>query len=131
MTSDIGDFLKRNEINFVNVDEPALKGLLPATEVVTGTTGYVRFHGRNHATWFKKDAQPWERYNYLYSESELGEWVSRIRNIGAAARTTYVFFNNHWQSQAVTNACQIAKSLAINLPDVWGGEGPRPLYPEV
>lgn len=105
-------------IGIVNVDEPALRGLLPPTSHVTSAVGYVRFHGRNREKWFKKDAQPWERYDYSYAEDELREWVPRIQTIARQAEQTYVFFNNHWQSQAVANARQLSALL--------GGAGPDP-----
>ncbi|MEW6515818.1 MAG: DUF72 domain-containing protein [candidate division FCPU426 bacterium] len=98
-------------VGLVNVDEPDLKGLLPPTDHVTSPVGYVRFHGRNREKWFQKQAQPWERYDYLYQEEELREWVPRIRRIADQAGQTFVFFNNHWQSQAVTNAKQLAALL--------------------
>ncbi|MBN1596132.1 DUF72 domain-containing protein [candidate division FCPU426 bacterium] len=105
--------LKSLAIGVVNVDEPELKGLLRPAEMVSGAVGYVRFHGRNREKWFKRGIQPWERYDYLYSAEELQTWVPRIKNIAAAAENTFVFFNNHWQSQAVTNARQMAELLDL------------------
>jgi uncharacterized protein YecE (DUF72 family) len=63
----------------------------------------VRFHGRNAQKWFRHE-QAWERYNYLYSAQELAEWVRKVRQIAQQARDTYVFFNNHYNAQAVQNA---------------------------
>jgi uncharacterized protein YecE (DUF72 family) len=108
---EVVDWLAGLRIGIVNVDEPALKGLLPPASHVTSPVGYVRFHGRNREKWFAKQAQPWERYDYLYSEAELREWVPRIQTIARAVDQTYVFFNNHWQSQAVTNARQLTALL--------------------
>lgn len=102
---------------FVNVDEPDLKGLLPPTNEATGPVGYVRFHGRNREKWFKKGAEPWERYDYLYRMAELEPWVPRIQELAARTERTYVIFNNHWQSQAVTNARQMAEMLGQPLPE--------------
>jgi uncharacterized protein YecE (DUF72 family) len=109
------EFLKKCELGVVNVDEPDMHGLVPANDAVTGTVGYVRFHGRNRENWYKTGAQPWERYDYLYSLEELQEWVPRINKMNKQADTTYVFFNNHWQSQAVTNAQQMAELLKTDL----------------
>lgn len=115
-------FLAESGMGIVNVDEPDLKGLLPPASQVSGRVGYVRFHGRNREKWFKKEAQTWERYDYLYTEDELREWVPRIREVSQQAENTFVFFNNHWQSQAVTNARQMAKLLGQPLPEVPNDE---------
>lgn len=111
------DFLRQLEFGIVNVDEPELKNLMPASETVTGPVGYVRFHGRNKEKWFQSGGQPWERYDYLYSADELTDWVPRIRRMDEKAATTFVFFNNHWQSQAVTNARQMGELLGLELPN--------------
>ncbi|MCD4814312.1 DUF72 domain-containing protein [bacterium] len=104
-------FLKEMMLGTVNVDEPDIKNLLSPNDQVTNTVGYIRFHGRNKETWYKKDAEPWERYNYLYTETELADWVPRISRIDYLAKETFVFFNNHWQSQAVVNAKQLGGLL--------------------
>ena len=45
-----------------------------------------------------------DRYDYLYSNDELKDWVTRIRGLAAEAKKTYVFFNNCHAGQAATNA---------------------------
>ena len=52
---------------------------------VTGPTVYVRFHGRNEKTWNARGGSAAERFDYLYSEDELREWVepARARRTGA------------------------------------------------
>jgi uncharacterized protein YecE (DUF72 family) len=115
-------FLRELELSYVNVDEPDLKGLLPATAEATGPVGYVRFHGRNREKWFARDAEPWERYDYLYRGEELQEWVPRIHQVAGRTRVTFVFFNNHWKAQAVANARQMAGLLGIPLLEALGGE---------
>jgi len=75
------DYLDENGVGFVDVDQPLFGGSLPPTERVTGGKGYVRLHGQNRAKWFKEDAQAWERYDYLYSEDELSQWVKKIRDL--------------------------------------------------
>ena len=113
---EVRSFLKEHDLNFVNVDEPPLRGLMPGTDWVTGETGYIRFHGRNRESWFKKDAEPWERYNYLYAISELAEWIPKVWAIARQTQAMYIFFNNHWQSQAAINARQMAGLLDTTLP---------------
>ncbi|HEU4725280.1 MAG TPA: DUF72 domain-containing protein [Candidatus Eisenbacteria bacterium] len=45
-----------------------------------------------------------DRYDYLYSEAELQEWVGKIREMTANAKKTFVFFNNCHVGQAATGA---------------------------
>lgn len=51
--------------------------------------------------------RPWnsgDRYDYLYSEGELKEWVKKIREISTKVKKTFVFFNNCHVGQAATGA---------------------------
>ncbi len=98
-------FLESLGAGYVNVDEPALDGLLPPQELVTNDTGYIRFHGRNEEKWW--DGKGSERYDYLYSQKELESWVGHIKNILRKTVKTYIFFNNHPRGQAVNNARQM------------------------
>jgi uncharacterized protein YecE (DUF72 family) len=107
------EFLKSHEIGYVNIDEPALRGLLPPQEHVTNETGYVRFHGRNDKEWW--NGQGSARYNYGYSEEELKEWLTRIGNILRKTYKSYIFFNNHPQGKAVKNAQQMMEILKKEL----------------
>ena len=59
----------------------------------------------------KRDAGRDERYNYLYREEELQEWIGRIHEIARASQKTYVFTNNHYRGQAPANALQILSKL--------------------
>lgn len=93
------------------VDEPRLPNLPPPVVRATSPLAYVRFHGRNRRKWWTH-AAAWERYDYLYSEAELLEWVPRIRALGEAAQKCFAFFNNHARGQAVTNAQMLLGLLA-------------------
>jgi uncharacterized protein YecE (DUF72 family) len=95
---------------FCCVDEPSLRGLLPPVAVATSAIGYVRFHGRNRAKWWQHD-DPAERYDYLYTESELREWVPRIHSLAQRTDKVYVFTNNHRRGQAAKNASQLQAML--------------------
>lgn len=55
--------------------------------------------------------QAWERYNYLYSDDEMREWLDRTAKIAAQTEHTYVFFNNHYNAQAVQNAGRFVELL--------------------
>jgi uncharacterized protein YecE (DUF72 family) len=107
------DFLKSQKIGYVNIDEPALRGLLPPQEHVTNETGYIRFHGRNGKDWW--DGHGSARYNYGYSEEELRQWLIRIGTILRKTYKSYIFFNNHPQGKAVKNAQQMIEILKKEL----------------
>jgi len=106
--------LKKLDVGFCNVDEPALKGLMPATAEVTSDVGYFRFHGRNREKWWRH-GDAGERYDYLYAEGELAEWVPRIQDVAAKAKKTYVFMNNHPLGKAVTNAEMMMEMLGVKF----------------
>ena len=95
---------------FVCVDEPSFKGLVPPIVRATSTTGYVRFHGRNYQKWWHHD-KPEERYDYLYSEDELEEWIPRLLRLESHTDKTYVSMNNHRRGHYPFNA-QTLKRVA-------------------
>jgi len=103
--------MEREAIGFCSVDEPRLPNLPPPIVKVTSRIGYVRFHGRNRATWWEHQ-EPSERYDYLYSEEELLEWVPKIRSLAKMTEKCFVFFNNHPKGQAVANARMLLSLLA-------------------
>ena len=93
------------------VDGPRLPSLPPPLARATSAIGYVRFHGRNRQKWWTH-AEAWERYDYLYTEDELREWVPKIRALADSVQKCYAFFNNHARGQAVTNAQMLVNLLA-------------------
>ncbi len=94
--------LKELQVGFVCVDEPALRGLLPPVAEATSRIGYIRFHGRNRSKWYTGDTK--ERYDYLYSDDELKEWLPRLSTIAEKTERIFIFFNNHRRGQAIANA---------------------------
>ncbi|MCL6650106.1 MAG: DUF72 domain-containing protein, partial [Chloroflexi bacterium] len=103
-------FLRDFELGFCCVDEPRLPGLFPPIARATSAIGYVRFHGRNAAKWWRH-AEAWERYDYLYSQTELGEWVPRIRALARETESTLVLMNNCHAGHAARNALQLRRML--------------------
>lgn len=102
------DYLRRLDVGYCAVDEPALPGLLPPRPAVTSDAGYIRFHGRNAATWWGGGH---ERYDWEYTVDELSEWLDRIREIATAADRTYLFFNNCYMGRAVNSARLLGRLL--------------------
>jgi uncharacterized protein YecE (DUF72 family) len=94
------DRLERAGQSLVVVDAPRMdaKNVLPTIVAVTGPTAYVRMHGRNAATWNVRGGSAAERFDYLYSERELKEWIDPLRELSGAAERLYVVFNNNGRS---------------------------------
>ena len=95
--------LEELRIGFCNVDEPELDGLLPPTDICTTDVGYIRFHGRNRKYWWKHE-YAYQRYDYMYDQHQLAEWIPRTRNIIEKTRKTYIYFNNHYKGKAPKSA---------------------------
>ena len=81
----------------VVVDAPKTdaKNLVPTVVAATSPLAYVRFHGRNAATWNVRGGSASDRFDYLYSEDELEEWIEPLRELGKSAEEVYVLFNNN------------------------------------
>jgi uncharacterized protein YecE (DUF72 family) len=107
--AEIFEFLKENDIAYVNVDQPRLKGLLPPQGMATTNSAYLRFHGRNAKNWW--EGTNVTRYDYLYNKEELNEWKIRISHLIKVSSKTYIFFNNHPHGQAVLNANMLRQML--------------------
>jgi uncharacterized protein YecE (DUF72 family) len=101
--------------SYVCVDEPRLQtaNTLPPITAATADIGYVRFSGRNAATWNARVKTAAERFRYFYSEEELTEWVEPIQRLQAQTETTYVMFNNCFADYAPRNAQQMASLLDL------------------
>jgi uncharacterized protein YecE (DUF72 family) len=103
-------YLRSLKLGSTCVDEPALPGLMRPVARATGEIAYVRFHGRNEAKWYEHERSE-ERYDYLYSRSELEEWVQRVHRLEQEAQDVYIYFNNHSAGKATTNAADFAEML--------------------
>ena len=128
-------FLERIGAGHVVVDAPrsdTARNLVPTVVATTSATAYVRFHGRNLATWNKRGGSAAERFDYLYSDEELGEWIEPLRELAGRAEQAYAFFNNNASSedpdnpmrrvaQAATNARQLRRLLDVNRISASGG----------
>jgi len=105
------DLLRELGMGFCCVDEPRLKGLVKPHVILTGDIAYVRFHGRNYETWWDRKRKSWERYDYLYSEEELSEWVPGLLELDDRAERTDAILNNHYRGKAPRNAGMLAGML--------------------
>ncbi|HVB55663.1 MAG TPA: DUF72 domain-containing protein [Candidatus Acidoferrales bacterium] len=110
---DFYEMLHELGVGFCNIDQPVIGRSLKPSKVATATVGYVRLHGRRYDTWFSDDPETpsFERYNYLYSESELEPWAERIRKLNDHTGTTFVITNNHYEGKGIVNALQLIHLL--------------------
>jgi uncharacterized protein YecE (DUF72 family) len=98
---EVTEWLRVHDMDIVSVDVPPAAGLFPTGLVLSSRTAYIRFHSRNEAAWYQSDA---ERYDYLYSDAEMGEWVAALDRRRREMDRAIVFFNNCRRSQAAQNA---------------------------
>jgi uncharacterized protein YecE (DUF72 family) len=112
-------FLRSRGIPYVTVDSPQGYGtsMPPLSDVTSGRLAFVRFHGRNHQTWNQKGAPPSVRFRYLYSDSELEEWVPRLREMEEAAEEVHAIMNNNYSDYSVRNARQLERLLEQEGPN--------------
>ena len=107
-------FLADNAITYVCVDEPqGFKSSVPPVTAVTAPTALIRMHGHNAEMWTKRVKTAAERFDYLYSEDELREWVPRVRDLASDAREVHVLMNNCHRDYSVRNARQIGEMLGV------------------
>ena len=104
--ADLLRFLEEHRMTWVVVDAPKVEAKnVPDTVVaVTSPMTYVRFHGRNAGTWNVRGGSAADRFDYLYDEDELREWVAPLRELSDQAEEAYAFFNNNNQTSGVAQA---------------------------
>lgn len=125
------EMLHDRGVGFCNIDQPIIGRSLKPTERTTGAVGYIRLHGRRYDTWFSDDPETprHERYNYLYSESELEPWAKRVEHVAQHSEKTFVITNNHYEAKGAVNALQLISLLTgqnVKVPELL-----REYYPEL
>lgn len=104
-------FLRDHRLAYVCVDEPQTTNSMPPIAAVTADVAIVRFHGRNVANWLKRGLSAADRFDYLYREEELAEWVPRVRLLAEEAKEVHLLMNNCHEDKAVRGARQLALLL--------------------
>jgi uncharacterized protein YecE (DUF72 family) len=120
-TEDTLAFLRDLRLAYVTVDAPQV-GTGTAPKVVAATIpqlAYLRMHGRNTATWYKRVENTGERFNYLYNQREVAQLAEDARALANEANEVHVIFNNNMQNYAVTNARMMIDALGdlARVPD--------------
>jgi uncharacterized protein YecE (DUF72 family) len=121
--SEVLSFLEEHGMSLVVVDAPKVeaKNVPPTLLALTSPTLYVRMHGRNEKTWNVRGKSAAERFDYLYSEEELREFVEPLKELAGEAKNAYVLFNNNNRSpsgdggfvaQGAANAQQLKRLLS-------------------
>jgi uncharacterized protein YecE (DUF72 family) len=106
-------FLEANGLAYVSLDSPRTRAsnVSPRVAAATHRLAYVRFHGRNAKTWNIRGAESAaERFDWLYSDEELAEWVAPLARLADEAEEVYAMFNNNRDDFAPRSA-QILRGL--------------------
>ena len=106
-------------LTYVVVDAPpvAAPNVCPTVIAATSGTAYVRFHGRNVATWNETAGRADARFDHRYAEDELREWVEPLRELARATRGAYAMFNTNNADQGPVNAGLLRRLLeAAGVP---------------
>lgn len=122
---------------WVLIDEPKfassvrqdLKHLPEPPRTETSPLAYVRLHGRNAARWWDHE-QAEDRYDYLYSPTELAPFAEAAQAAASNGRRVLMYLNNHFSAKAVANAAVLKHQLGELVP----GSYPREMvdrYPEL
>ena len=124
-------FLERHGLAYVSVDAPPTRAtnVVPPVAAATHRVAYVRFHGRNVKTWNIRSERSSDRFDWLYSAEELGEWVPKLAALATEADEVYALFNNNRDDFAPRSAMILRGLLDEARIPVSGGVEPPPERP--
>lgn len=106
------EFLKSLHVNLANLDYPTARDSFNLRLASTGPHAYLRLHGHNRKAWFSSGVGRDEKYNYLYSGTEIHEICSRAISLRGMSKSVTVIANNHYQGKEMVNALQIRAMLS-------------------
>lgn len=109
-TEETLDFLRSYGLPFVCVDMPQghASSVPPVVAATSKELSVVRFHGHSDK-WTSRDI--YERFGYLYDESELQPWAPKLTELASQTGETHVLLNNCYRNYAQINARQLADML--------------------
>ena len=115
MKESVYEGLEKRGCGICVCDMPQRKYLPAFIPLVTGNRGYIRFHGRNEQSWYRMSQENNnERYNYCYTNEELASFLPAITRCATRAQQTQIYFNNHPNASAVSNALTLRSFLEKN-----------------
>jgi uncharacterized protein YecE (DUF72 family) len=101
------------------IDEPKFRFSIRQNFLPNVTSFYyMRLHGRNAAQWWKHEKSE-DRYNYLYSASELEPFVEAAEEASRDVKKAYLYANNHFSAKSVANAANIKHKLGQRLDGAY------------
>ena len=94
-------FLESRGLTYVIVDAPKTeaKNLVPTVVARTSKTAYVRFHGRNAATWNKRTGQRRRALRLPLLGAGAGGVGRPLRELAGETESVYAMFNNNGRSE--------------------------------
>jgi uncharacterized protein YecE (DUF72 family) len=108
------DFLREHEVGFVNVDAPAADhfSIVPPdlNEITNSDFTYLRLHGRDAKAYLTGKTVA-ARFDYDYSDEEIGEVAERAKSLATEAKQVHVVFNNNNLDYAPRAAIRLRKAL--------------------
>jgi uncharacterized protein YecE (DUF72 family) len=117
---EIINLLHEKKVTLCAIDLPVIEHSLEFKPVPTGSSLYVRLHGRNEEAWLhstktynKKQSYEEQsaRYEYLYSPSELIDISLKIKESTSTIKEIFVIANNHPKGNAVANSFELIHYL--------------------
>jgi uncharacterized protein YecE (DUF72 family) len=124
-------FLERTDLAYVSVDAPMTRAsnVIARHAAATHHVAYVRFHGRNAKTWNIRAERSSQRFDWMYTEEELAEWVEKLAGLSEHADEVYAMFNNNRDDFAPRSAMILRDLLDRAGIPAAGGIEPPPLAP--
>ena len=107
------EMLAERDAAGVCVDAPRIdvtSAMPPIVEVTCPELAYLRLHGRNAGTW-QGSRTVAERFDWQYSDEELGEWVGPVMDMAERAQEVAVVFNNNHGDFALRSAARFGELL--------------------
>jgi uncharacterized protein YecE (DUF72 family) len=113
------EFVRTHSASLVSVDAPAAKHFTimpPELDAITNPElAYLRLHGRD-ARAYTTGKTVAARFNYDYSDEEIGEVAERAGKLGKEASEVHVVFNNNALDYAPHAALRLRKALGQMIP---------------
>ena len=107
------EMLAERDAAWVCVDAPRIdvtSAMPPIVEVTCPELAYLRLHGRNAGTW-QGSRTVAERFDWQYSDEELGEWMGPVIDMAERAQEVAVVFNNNHGDFALRSAARFGELL--------------------
>ena len=113
-------FLREQGVTLASIDGPPADRkhftIMPAVDEITdGRLAYLRLHGRDAKAYLTGKTVA-ERFDYDYSDEELGEITGRAQRLAKEADEVHVVFNNNSRDYAPRAAERLRQRLGQRTP---------------